>query len=267
MSIFDFEKYRDLMEFQIEKSGNTRGYKSRLAAAADSQSSHISQVLSGSTHLTVEQAYGITRFWHFDNDATTFFINLVQRERSSNLEFTEYLTREIQKLRSKKNRLSDNINSRATISNPEGSRYYASWIYPAIHMLVTIPRYGSINALVAKLKIPEETVEKVVTDLVNMGLLTRDGSHLSVSQSNIHIESDSPWNISYHNIWRNVANQKMQQGMSSQNVHFTTLYSLSETDCKKLRAMVLDFIHSTRELVLPSREEKIVGFTCDLFEV
>jgi uncharacterized protein (TIGR02147 family) len=267
MTIFAFDKYRELLIYQIEKSGNTRGYKSLLAAAAGSQSSHISQVLHGSTHLTIEQAHGMSRFWHFDADATAFFIALVQRERSTNREFSEYLTGEIQKIRSRKTRLSETIKSKPVPASPADSRYYASWIYPVVHMLVTIPKYQNVRSIVDKLKVSKDAVEKAVFDLENMGLLKRDGSTVVATDKNIHINSDSPWNISYHNIWRNLANQKMQLDPSHRGVHFTTLYSLSEADYKKLREMVLGFIHATRDVVLPSPEEKIVCFACDLFEI
>ncbi len=267
MGIFDFEKYRDLIAYQIEEAGNPRGYKGHLASAAQCQSSHISQVLHGSLHLTIEQAHGMARFWRFAQDATDYFITLVQRERSTSPEFTEYLTEKISKARGKRQRLSDNIKSKKVVLEAGQSRYYASWLYPSIHMLVTIPNFKTITSISRKLSIPEEAIERAVQDMESMGLLKRDGSAISAVAQDIHIDSDSPSNISYHNIWRNIANQRMQQSPTGKNVHFTTLYSMSVSDSLKLKDMVLEFIHSTREVVIPSSEETVMCFGCDLFEL
>jgi uncharacterized protein (TIGR02147 family) len=267
MTIFEIDKYRDLLNFQIERHGNSRGYKSLLAAAAGSQSSHISQVLHGFVHLTVEQAYGIAKFWRFDAEATGYFIYLVQRERSTSSEYSQFLTEEINKIRTKKSRLSESVDSPNILSNVEGSRYYASWVLPAIHMLVTIPKFQNVQDLSTKLKLAERVIDQAIADLEKLNLVKRDGSAITPTLKNIHISSDSPWNVSYHSVWRNQANLRMQQEAVGANVHFTTLYSMSEKDAQKLKRMVLDFIHSTREVALPSKEEKVVCFTCDLFEI
>jgi uncharacterized protein (TIGR02147 family) len=267
MSLFQFDKYRDVINYQIKKSGSIRGYLGQLAQAAGSQSSHISQVLHGAKHLTIEQSYGLARFWHFDADATSYFIALVQRERSTNRDFSSFLTEEIKKIRTRKAKLSDKINSRTVKPNPIDSRYYASWLYPSVHVMISIPKLRSIRAIATKLKVPEDIVEKAVTDLENMGLVQRIGSALSLTQGNIHLDSASPLNIAYHNIWRNFANQRMQHDFHGQNIHFTSLFSLSETDFNRLKEMVLEFVHSARELVLPSTEETIACFTCDFFEL
>ncbi|MEY4631259.1 MAG: hypothetical protein RIQ81_1379 [Pseudomonadota bacterium] len=265
--MYDKDKYRDVIAHQMKTAGSPRGYKGMLATAAQCQSSHISQVLHGSIHLTIEQAHGIARFWNFDEEATDFFISLVQRERSTNAEFSRYLTEKIQRLRAKKRKLSDSIDSKKVVLDANQSRYYASWLYPSIHMLATIPEFQSVKAISRKLSIDERTVEKTVADMEAMGLLKRDGSDLTAVLQNIHVDSDSPANISYHNIWRNIANQRMQLSPSGKNVHFTTLYSMSAADAQKLKAMVLEFIHSTREVVLPSPEETVMCFGCDLFEL
>ena len=267
MSIFEIEKYRDLIGHQIKTAGNPRGYKGLLAAAAQCQSSHISQVMHGTIHLTIEQAHGIARFWNFDEEATEYFIALVQRERSTNQEFTAFLTTKIQRLRTKKQKLSDSVQSKKVVLDASQSRYYASWLYPSIHMLATIPEFRNVKAIARKLGLDEKTVEKTVTDMESMGLLKRDGSALTAVIQNIHVDSDSPANISYHNIWRNLANQRMQLSPPGKNVHFTTLYSMSSADAKRLKEMVLGFIHSTREVVLPSPEETVMYFGCDLFEL
>ncbi len=72
--VFEFRNYRAYILHRISqmpKGG--RGVRIALAKAVSSPVSHISQVLNGLTHLSLEQAELMNKFWGHNEEETDFF--------------------------------------------------------------------------------------------------------------------------------------------------------------------------------------------------
>lgn len=82
----------------------------------------------------------------------------------------------------------------------------------------------------------------------------------------LHIPKNSPMIGIHHNNWRQRAVLDSTLP-NTEGVHYTAVYSISRKDHEHLKTKVLDLVEQSRKIVAPSKEEELICFTCDLFEV
>ena len=260
------DDYREIIKDWISSTGG-RGAQRQLASTIGCMPSHMSQVINGSVDLSMDHAYALASAMGLSGDDADFFLLLVQRNRTARSAFHDHLNERIETLRLRKQLLSERLKPDLVFSGETELRYYTTWYYPAIHTLCAIPEFQTVAALVRRLKISTESIEHALVELERMGLIARNGDKISCTARNIHVHSSSPLNQGYHSLWRNVANQRMQEHAPGKNTHYTALYCLSRTDAERLKTMMLEFIEQTRDVVVPSAEETVVVMNCDLFEL
>jgi uncharacterized protein (TIGR02147 family) len=264
MDVFKYKDYRQLLKDRIHLEG--RGAHGRMAEAARCQSSYLSQVLSGSSQLTTEQAFAIASTWGLDEDGIEYVTGLVQFDRSATQEYKLHWQNKLKSIARRKEQLSERITTNRTLTGEEQAKYYATWFYPAIHTLASIPKFRTVAAIATRLNLPRDTIARAANDLAAMGLVSFQGEAIVTIEHNIHARS-SGLMVSHHNVWRNIANQRLQDRPPGSNYHYTALYGLSETDVSRLKDLIADFIRETRDVVAPSKEETVVCLAVDLFEV
>src|SRR5690349_4608042 len=96
-TIMSAREYRFFLKHEIEKGG--RGEITRMAEAAQCQRSHLSRVISGQLHLTMEQAFRISRFLKLAETESVYFIKLVEFERSGDPDYRANLRQELTRMR------------------------------------------------------------------------------------------------------------------------------------------------------------------------
>lgn len=264
MDIYKYKDYRQLLKDRIQLEG--RGAHGRMAESARCQSSYLSQVLSGSSQLTTEQAYAIASSWGLDEDGLEYVNGLVQLDRSATQEFRLYWQKKLSNLARRKEQLSERIYTSRALTGEEQAKYYATWFYPAIHTLASIPKFRTVTSLATRLNLPRDIVARAANDLAAMGLVSLEGETVITIEHNVHSRS-SGLMVSHHNVWRNIANQRLQDRPQGSNYHYTALYGLSEKDVSRLKDMIANFIRETRDIVAPSNEETAVCLAVDLFEI
>jgi uncharacterized protein (TIGR02147 family) len=264
MDIYKYKDYRKLLRDRIQMEG--RGAHGRMAEAARCQSSYLSQVLSGSSQLTAEQAFAIASTWGLDPDGLDYVTGLVQLDRSATHEFRLHWQNKLTSLARRKEQLSERISTNRTLTGEEQAKYYATWFYPAIHTLASIPKFRSVASLATRLNLTRDTIARAANDLAAMGLVSFEGEAIVTIEHNVHSQS-SGLMVSHHNVWRNIANQRLQDRTPGSNYHYTALYGLSENDVSRLKDVIAEFIRQTRDIVAPSTEETAVCLALDLFEV
>ena len=264
MNVYKYNDYRDLIKYHLEQAG--RGGHTRLSEVAGCQSSYLSQVLGGGTHLNVEQVIAIAKSWGLDTDDTDYFIALVQRDRASSRHARTYWEQKIALTAKNKKQLSERLSTRRLLNEEEQTKYFAVWFYPAIHTLSAVSELRSMKIMASRLGISFETVARAANDLAGMGLVSVEGDMITPVSFDIHARS-SAHNVSYHNVWRNIASQRLQDRLPGENYHYTALYSLSASDVDKLKDLITEFINTTRKIVAPSKEETAVCLALDLFEL
>src|ERR1700722_14177025 len=100
MSIFDYSEYKLFLKTTIRslpKQG--RGQARRLSEHLSVNSVAVSQVLSGSRDFTAEQALATAAFFGLDEQATEYFVTLVNQARAGTKDLRDYYAKKIAALR------------------------------------------------------------------------------------------------------------------------------------------------------------------------
>lgn len=263
MEIFQFDDYKECIRFFINAS-DKRGYQSLLAEAAGCQRAFLSQVLNSHIHLTPEHAAGICRFWGLSDLETDFFLELVAFSRAGTEEMRSVIKRRLSTFRKQNSNLSKKLLKDS--SREIDSRYYSSWEWVAIHVLVSIPEYQTLEVIVSKLHIPKQRAEEILSQLQEMGVIVRSAGKWRSLRNDVYLKRDSHMTFMNHWNWRNRALADIQSS-KEESLHYTAVLALSRKDILKFRSHIVDFLKTTQELVAPSPEEEMICFTCDFFEV
>jgi uncharacterized protein (TIGR02147 family) len=266
-SVFSFNDYRKFIRADIASNKGERGYQKKLANAAKCRPSYLSQVLNSHIQLTMDQAASLCEFWSFNEDRTEFFLALVQCERSSSKTLKDFLLKKISNLQRKHQQVSERVSPEERVSSRDDRlSYYSNWLFPAVHVLASAKEFQTAEMLAQRLNVPKQLLHTVVDELIRMGFVKEEAGRISSLVRNIHVNRDSPLNISNHFQWRHRSLNKVVEG-DPRSVHYSTLYAMSRADIDILREMLLDFIERTRKLVAPSQEEDVVCLLTDFFYV
>jgi hypothetical protein len=131
---------------------------------------------------------------------------------------------------------------------------------------VTIPQFQTAEAIAKRLGLALELVKGILAQLSEMKLIVFKSGKWKILESSIHLSADSPLNLMNHSTWRQRAMIDVME-KHALGIHYSSVYSLSHDDLERLRQRILDFLEETRQLVIPSKEEDLVGLCLDFFRV
>jgi uncharacterized protein (TIGR02147 family) len=263
MAVYSFKDYKLLMKHLIQVNKEGRGYQRRMAEAASCQSSLLSQVLGGPLHLTPDQASGLCEFWHFNDDESDYFMNLVYQARAATPRYRKILESKLEEIR-RRHREPGNIRKTKEISAEYQAQYFSTWHFQALHMAAAIPGLDTVDKIASKTGLPIRLVRDVVNKLVDMNLLQETAGKLKVLQNNLHLPRTSPLLSQSHLIWRQVGAMKIQQP-GHEDFHYTAVYAISRADFKKIQDLLAEFLHKMEKVVGPSKEEDLYLLAIDSF--
>lgn len=266
-SIYEYKDYKKYLVDLIEndESGG-RGKRKDLAMAINSQVSHITNVLSGNGHLNPEQAEATARFFGLNLAETEFLFNLIQYNRAG----TESLRNFYEKI------LSDRVEKYSTLKNrlkmpdslkaQEEARYYSSWQYGAVHVMLTIPQFQTREALSKKLDIPIQRTNEILNFLVETGLCAKEGQRYVVLRPQLHLDKSSPLVAKHQTNWRLRSILSMDHN-NPEDLHYSASFTLSEKDYPRVREILTKALSEAFKIIVPSPEEQGAVITLDLFKL
>ncbi len=266
MSLFDFDDYKAFLKLHISENSAQRGYITLLARAASCQKSYLSQVLKGHAHLTPEHAMGLALFWSLDDIESEFFIQLVNLGRTSFSPLKNKILMRLQSLREEKENLGRRFKQGALADDAAQQLYYSSWIMSALHVIVDIEKFRTVNEISTYLNLSENLVSKNLNVLEKLQLVKKQGGRWLPSGKSIHLPKESLFTIMNHQNWRGRALLNAQDTQPG-SVHYTSVQSLSVADYEKVTHMIIKFLDEQRKIVGPSKEEQLACLTLDWFRV
>lgn len=265
--------FTDYKKYLVERLA-IRGERARFSRAIGCQTAYISQVLSvdsgrfAAGQLSVEQAEAANQYFKHDDDESDFFLILVSIARAGSAGLKKRLERQREGRVSQRLLLRNRVKSAKQLSLDSQSKYYGSWVYGAVHALASIPRFQNDLALAEKLKLDLGEVRKVLDFMLNAGVLAGTRSACSVSNTTIHLPSDSPLISRHHSNWRIRAIQNLaSDAIASSDLHYSSVISISDVDAVLLRELLLKTILKFKETVRKSKEETARVFNVDFFEI
>ena len=239
-----------------------------IATKIKCQVSHISQVLNGSkSQLTLEQAEGLNEFFGHTPEESFYFLLLVQYSRAGTPALKSRMKNQILELQEKRSILKDRFQIKS-LSREHQIEFYSSWLYGAVHVLLTIPEYQSKEKISRYLEISLKKITHILQFLVSIGLAEQVGTNLyKVGRERIHLGSDSPLISKFHTNWRMKAIQAMDQESFSTNLHYSSVISLSAEDFSKLKSQLINMIEEAKKIIRESPAEELGVFNVDFFKM
>ena len=266
MNIFQFKDYRSYIKQRLEQKKGIFGYRTRLAKAIGCHKSYLSQILSGSANMTLDQVANLSFFWDLSDDETDYFLDLVISDRVGSNALTKIVQRRMSKKRQKQFEISKRMGEVKSLPENDQSIYYSNWYWSAIHVLVSIPSYNNLKEISERLGLEVHLVQKVLGGLKEMGLVKKKKDQWTIRENELFLPKASAFNTMNHLNWRQRALFDLQQAKTD-SIHYTNVHALSKNDCEKFYEEVLKCLEKTKEIVRPSNEEEMICFTCDVFRV
>lgn len=269
MHVYEFNDYRKFIIAKTKENESIRGYQVKLAAAANCSKSYLSQVMNSSAQLTPDHAANLADFWNFNDEETLYFIDLVNLDRSSSSVFKKILNKKISDTRKNYKVLKNKFSQGQTLNSQDLDKYYSSWLYSALHILLTIPEFDSENAIANRLQVPLSAVQEILLKLEQFKLIKKMSKGWKVVNFDLHVQENSDkytW-AKMHNInWRFKNIIKLQEERDG-GLHYTGVHTMSKSDAVKIKNLFAKLVQESRQIISPSPEEELYCMLFDFFIV
>lgn len=265
--IFDYSDYKDIILSKIEDFSHIKGYRSKLAEAAQCQRSVISQVLNNkSSHLSLEQGMYLAKFWSFDTTETSYFLNLINLARAGNKTLKTYYQEQVLKQKKQIQDFSKRFDEKSLDDLSKQTLYYSHWNTSTIHVLLSIEKYRTPKAIASRLGISLIEVEEILKVLEKLKLAAMKGQEWVQTVNFLHLPKSSPLTVVNHMNWRQRAISSMHDDEDI-NMFFSSVFSCSAEGVEKIKKAIQEAIDSARKTVKSSDAEEAYSLNFDLFKL
>lgn len=266
-SIFEYIDYKKYIESKIKSSPSKgRGIKLKIAEFLNCQNTFISQVLNGSPNFSLEQGAKLNHFFEHSKDESKFFLLLLHSARAGNDELQKYYQDEMKDMILKNSDLKKRTDVKYSLKEKDQDIYYSSWLYSAVHILVTIKEFQTIHSTSKRLNIPKDKCIEIFNFLTDKGLLVKNGVTYTGGNTRVHLTKDSSHIQRHHTNWRMRAVNSIDLNMPD-DLHFSNVVSMGKKDIIKVREIFIKAIAEARLIIKDSPEENLQSICVDFFEV
>ena len=162
-TIYSYSHYKNYLKERIRSEPKAgRGVRQRMARSIGCQAAYVSHVLVGERDFSVEQAEAITRFFSMTSDESEYFVWLLERDRAGTPQSKAFFEKLLQQKREKHLQLKNRVNISQEVADAVKATYYSDYLYSAVHMIVTIPKYQTAKAIAEALSLPLKKISSVL---------------------------------------------------------------------------------------------------------
>jgi uncharacterized protein (TIGR02147 family) len=267
MTVFEFDNYKIFIEkrFKLMPKGGY-GQAKKLAEHMGVSTTFVSQVLKGNKELNLEQAANVCAFLGLTELETEYFLKLVSYERAGTDRLKKILLKEINKLKSQSQKLSQRLDVKKVIPDAEKAIFYSDWYYSAIRLLVGIKGFQDIDSIAEYFGLPRKLVSDVMQFLLNTGLCVEENGIYDVGVGRTHLDADSPFIKLHHLNWRYRALENIKHDYPTK-LHYSAPMTLSHKDAEKVRERLVKTIEEVGKLIDPSPNEELMCLNMDWFKI
>lgn len=267
-SVYEYRDYKKLFLDLIDNSeGGGRGVRKQLAEAINCQVSHITNVLGGAGHFAQEQAHEAGKFFGLNSDEIEFLLHLVQFNRAGTMGLRTFYERLLEEKQKKHSALKSRLRMPDAVKSEQEARYYSSWHFAAIHVLLSILQFQSREAVAKRLELPLSRVDEVLGFLVEMGLVAKSGQKYQITRAQLHLDKASPLISKHHTNWRLRTLLALDQKMDEQKTHYSSVVTLSMKDYQRVREILATALADALKVITQSPEEEVAVICLDFFRL
>jgi uncharacterized protein (TIGR02147 family) len=267
--LFEFDDYKAYLKAAIEaKPKQGRGVRLAMARHVACPVSHISQVLSGSSHFSMEQGESVNEFMGHTEEEAQFFLLLLQFSRAGTAPLRKRLESQIRQVNQKRLILKERLKVNHSLRAEDQARFYSSWQYAAVHVIVSIEKFQTKEAISEYFDISLRRAGDILEFLSSLGLVVKKPSgRYEMGTARIHLGNDSPMISKLHANWRLKAVQSMESDLVEDDLHYSSAVTISERDRGKIKSLLVNTIAEIKGIIKDSKEEGIHSFCLDFFRL
>lgn len=266
VQIFEYKNYKQYINDRLDEiDGEGRGARSRFSESIGCQSAYTAQVLRGTAHFNQEQGEEINQFFGHSDYESVYFLLILQFSRAGTTKLKSRLNAQIETALKARLQIKNRIESTAELEEHHRTIYYSSWLYGAIHALVSIPGFQTPERIAERLHLDIKNTREAIEFLVTSGLLIRDQkNNLKIGKGQIHLEAESPLIAKHHTNWRLHALKFLDQSKED-DMHYSSVISVSKADYALIREKLMKTIADIKPVIKKSKEEELASFCLDFY--
>ena len=265
-SVFDCEDYRSYLLSRLGAAGKRTGLRSQACAELGCHSTYLSQVLCGKTEISLEYAEAFNKFFRHSADEGNFFLLLLLRDRAGSTSLKERFQKQIEDIRKSRSTLKKRLVDSGDVSISDQNQFYGTWLYGALHILVTLPHLKTKPQLAEALGVSEAKASQAIDFLERIGLLVTTKSGYQIGTRHVHLNADSLLIAKHHTNWRFHAIQSLESA-SSDDLHYSGAVSLSKVAALTIRENLLRAFQENMRLVRDAKEEVAYVYNFDFYRL
>ncbi|MEO0336310.1 MAG: TIGR02147 family protein, partial [Pseudomonadota bacterium] len=262
--IFEFLHYRDYLKSKLGGKGTRTGQRKVLSEHLKVHTTLISQIVLGKAELSLEQAEGTNAFFGHSQDESEYFILLVLKARAGTKALESRWQTKIQEMRSRYLNIGKRIEPEAEIDPRDQAQFYSSYLYSALHVLVSIPEFQNAESLAKLLNRSPNEINEKLDFLKRLGLVVEDKGQLNYGPQHIHLSSDSFLIHQHHNNWRLRAMHSIENPVKN-DLHYSAALTLSQEDAYKIKDSMIQNLQDNIKVISKSKEEVAYVYCMDFF--
>jgi uncharacterized protein (TIGR02147 family) len=266
-SVFEFVDYKAYLRLAEQLSKlQVRGFRSKLAKHLACNNSFVSQVMNKSANFSPEQAILVTEFLDLKEEEIKYFLLLVDFARAGNRPLKLHLRSEIDEIQKRRVEIKMRSEKSITPSEEVVSLYYSHWLYSALHMLVTMPKYRTAKAITELTGLSNETINETLLFLARSNLIAEKDGEWVPSETLIYLPKNSKFISTHHRNWRIVSAHQMNP-QKRESLHYSAISTLSQRDIEILRGKIFELIECFVSTVRNSQPEALYNFNIDFYSI
>lgn len=265
---WDAKGYRDIVNsfLGVVNERRPRGAIKALSEALGCHSTFIALVLKGNADFSLEQAMKVCEHYRFSGPETEFFICLLQRDRAGTPLLKSFFQKQLNQLLENRMDIEKRLNAKEVELFQKEVTYFGSWIYQTVHAVTQMS--GQNMASISKLlKVPIEEVQTVLSFLENMGLVQKEGSSWVSTNNFLHLSKDSSLIKHLHLTWKTKLLADLQSGRPLEGTHYSGAITISESDYRNVREVLIESLGKIRTITQKSNSEKVCILSMDCYEL
>lgn len=265
-TLYEHESYLDYLTERLGAAGTRTGLRKKAAEAIGCHPTQLSQIMTGRIHLNAEQAEAMNLFLGHDDTEAEYFIALVDLARAGTPALRSRLQARVRQFQASRQKISARVMTSESIPVEKKHEFYRTWLYAAIHVLVTVPEYRSTRALAKRLRIRESRIANAVQFLVEIGLLQSIDGEYRVGTNFVHLDQSAPEIYQHHRNWRLRTMEGFEQP-HPEDLHYSGTLTVSRADVEAIRQVVLDTVSRVSGVVKKTQPEEAYVLGLDFFRL
>ncbi|NUM89689.1 MAG: TIGR02147 family protein, partial [Bdellovibrionales bacterium] len=265
-NIFDYKTYRSYLMERMGGRGKRTGLRSQAAVAIGVHPTFISHVLQEKQNLSLEQADKLNGFLGHSEQEAHFFLLLLQKDRAGSASLRGYFEKQMEAILRGRAILANRVPEKSAISRESEARFYSSWIYGAVHVLLSVPEFQRKENLARHLNLSPAQATEILDFLMGLGLAVQENGLYKMGPAHVHLSSDSENINKHHTNWRIQAIHSLHL-RRPHDLHYSAAVTLSRADVEVIRERLLKGMKENLETIKASKEEAAYVYAFDFFEL